>query len=292
MTLEPPASSVTRPVRVCGPTVAAAILADRLREVGYPVVAGDLSAIDPNLLKLATDASRSALARAGFEAVPIQRHYHRQLSELDFCDSEIGGPPVYAVRLRKSTTASHSFAFTGDTSSVLTVKTVYSLQGGYRMDHAAVNLTLELQWPRAKDIEPFLCEMSGEHLDEVSALTTVISVTDLTSLVLTVPMAILVSHSIAIADIAYRLLDHAGVRDLLPGASLIRAASYMTLGTPITPVEQYSTSSLHIGAAAGFADPVFLDREVNSAIRTANALENAFHHQRWTGASLSRLTRR
>ncbi len=284
-------SDNARSIRIHGATVASQVLVRCLETAGVSTDKVDGDQPDPNLLRLATAASLSPLNAAGFSTTRIESHWKRQLTEIDFEDSDSVGPEMFVVRPERAVHNAQHPQPESDQPFVMKVFTGPSRAGEHWSSPEAVQLTLELQWDATTESTHSVVELSGEHLDEVTGSAVVISVPGLTSLLLTVPMSVLVEQSIAIADVAWRLLDHPGVQSAIPAQQFTRTASFMTLRDPIPPIDRYSSRSILIGAAAGLADPVNLDREVSSAVGAADLLVEAFRANRWSSAGLSRIGR-
>jgi hypothetical protein len=104
-------------------------------------------------------------------------------------------------------------------------------------------------------------------------------------------MASIVETSISVVDVLARLLAHSSVRNMVPEMEPRTASTrLMRTGEPVH-ITLRGGARVRIGAAAGLADPVRLDRELRSGTVAAEQIAQAVTGGRLTLARLSRIGR-
>ncbi|HEX3303192.1 MAG TPA: hypothetical protein VHR64_09955 [Thermomicrobiales bacterium] len=148
-----------------------------------------------------------------------------------------------------------------------------------------------LDWDGARIDRASWFRLTGEGLADVDATASILTSHVQTSLILTVPMASIVETSISVVDVLARLLAHPSVRNMVPEMEPRTASTrLMRTGEPVH-ITLRGGARVRIGAAAGLADPVRLDRELRSGTVAAEQIAQAVTGGRLTLARLSRIGR-
>jgi hypothetical protein len=133
--------------------------------------------------------------------------------------------------------------------------------------------------------------MTGDPLRDVKARAALVTAPDRTALTLTVHTEALVDTSIALPDVLSRLLAHPSVATAIPAEAPMRTATRLLRTNAVVHFSLNRSLRVRIGAAAGLADPVLLDRELRSGMNAGLEIASALSEGRISLARLSRLAR-
>ncbi len=104
-------------------------------------------------------------------------------------------------------------------------------------------------------------------------------------------MASIIETSISVVDVLARLLTHPAVSSTLPEAEPALAGMRMLRSGDPLHLTLRGGLTVRVGAAAGLADPVLLDRELRSGMIAAEHMAEAIAVNRVNVARLSRISR-
>lgn len=234
-----------------------------------------------------TSATLDACSGTGLDAQQVSVAVHRTLTENSCTDAPIDAPRQFIVR--PAPAAAHGLPASVDSQFV--VETALSPDVLPTLVPTDVAVELELIWSVGDDAPPALISLSGEHLDELSARASVVTGFGSTSLLILVPMETLVAQSIAIVDIAWRLIDHQWVAELIPNCQPDHARTHLRRTRPLAAPDRYSSSKLVLESDPVAANPAAVDRSIGSARAAAQVIADASSGNRWTAAHFSRVAR-
>jgi hypothetical protein len=151
---------------------------------------------------------------------------------------------------------------------------------------------VHLEWDSGLSEGTRWIRMTGDVLQEVRARADLIATSDRTALILTVPTAALVETSIALPDVMSRLLSHPSVVAEVPTEVPVSAFTRLLKVDGAAHASLGGGLRLRVGAAAGLADSVLLDRELRSGMVAGVEISNALSEGRLGLARLSRIRHR
>jgi hypothetical protein len=290
-----------RAVPIHGVTPAGAACEAMLGRAGTPVRLIDSGAMSDGLAVV----SRGLIAELGLEksmpSRPIECIIDRKLTEDDAFDTERSPESVALVRKadivealtrgieRATNVETDSRAFSIDAAE-------FRLGDPDLLDDSLLPLSktlacIQLDWVGPATGRASWIRLTGEGLAEVDATTSILTSHDQTTLILVVPMASVVETSISVVDVLARILTHPSVKCELPDLEPRTASTRLIrTGEPVHFTLQGGVK-VRVGAAAGSADPVVLDRELRSGMVVAEQVALAIADGRLSLARLSRIAR-
>jgi len=156
---------------------------------------------------------------------------------------------------------------------------------------AKVSECISLDWELGNAAGATWIRLNGEGLSDVNGRASILTTPNRAALILSLPMASIIETSISVVDVLARLLTHPAVSSTIPevvpvltGTRLLRSGDplHLTLRGGLT---------VRVGAAAGLADPVLLDRELRSGMIAAEHMAEAIAVNRVNVARLSQISR-
>jgi hypothetical protein len=288
-------------VKIDGKTPAGAACAAVLARAGVRV---HISGAEETVGGLAL-VSRSVLDALGVAGAVSARRIERVLERMLFEDSasDISAPKGDLVVAR---TAEIVAALLGVAESAGTAR---AEEPGLRVDASefrlgdrklqdddflplsALEQVVQLEWATGRDGPATWIRMTGDPLREVTARADLVVTSDRTALIVSLPTNALVETSITLPDIVSRLLAHPSVAAEIPAEEPVMTATRLLKTDEAVHFALNGDIQIRIGAAAGLADPVLLDRELRSGIAAGTEISGALAESRVSLARLSRLSR-
>ena len=288
-------------VHIHGATTSGAACATLLERAGIPVQIADSGVVPSGLAVV----SRGLIAELGLERSLLSRPadiiVDRKLTEDDALDADIGPKSVALVTRdeivealtgridRKAESSPDNRALSIDASEFRLGDPDLLAEGILPL--AGATECILLDWGDEIVNRAMWMRLTGECLSDVNATASILTSHGQTTLILAVPVASVVETSISVVDVLARLLAHPSVKSELPGSEPRSAhARLIRSGEPVHHTLQGGVK-VRIGAAAGLADPVVLDRELRSGMIVAEQVGRAIADGRLSLARLSRIAR-
>ncbi|HET7055436.1 MAG TPA: hypothetical protein VFI12_03185 [Thermomicrobiales bacterium] len=275
----------------------AAILARagvRLRVFGVDETFGGLALVSRSILE--------ELGIAGaVTAYPIDRVTERVLSEDSATDTTAPIDDLVAVQTPEIAAALLAAAETGAASpagdAVLRVDATefrlgdLELQDDDFLPISALEQVVQLEWTGGRPQETIWIRMTGDPLGDVRAHAALVVTPDRSALGLAVPTEALVQASITLPDVLHRLLAQPRVAAEIPADEPVTTSTRLLKTNGAVHLSLNGDLRVRVGAAAGLAGPLVLDRELRSGMNAGLAIAAALSEGRLSLARLSRLAR-
>lgn len=272
----PPSAGPTVLIRDWSPGLK--VLFDELRDAQVQVQRAPERQSPGLSLRTVRCASGPAWPMASLNAIA-----RRRLGENDWTDSDSIATGECLVKMNGSAeTSNHAL---GDR--------VFTVSLGATQGRAAANdavVFLEAVWFEVHG-DPALFYLSGEHLDEFGAAASVATGFSMVSFALTIPLQVVINQSVAIVDIASRVLDHPGVRQLLPDRDPDLVNEFLHARSNPSWTERFSSHGLTLGVPVLLPEHRSADAELAEARNAARLIIEAHTTDRWSSAHFSRLAR-
>jgi hypothetical protein len=275
----------------------AAILARsgiRLRATGADEPFGGLALVSRSVLE--------ELGIAGAVAThPIDRVIERVLSEDGAMDMTAPVDDLVAVQTSEITAALRGAAESDAASpageaALSVVATEFrlgdpELQDDEYLPLSALEQVVQLEWAAGRPHGTTWIRMTGDPLREVTAHASLAMTPDRTALILAVPTGALVETSVTLPDVLAPLLAHPSVAAEIPAHETEMTSTRLLKTNDAVSLSLNGNLHMRIGAAAGLAEPVLLDRELRSGMNAGREIARALSEGRLSLARLSRLAR-
>ena len=291
-----------RSVLIESATPAGAACATVLNRAGVSVRMTPPSGTVPSSLAV---ISRALLGDLGLGETswsqPVETIIERRLTEDDALDTVktladeaiVQRPEIVEALLRELDVS----ASDGSNKPMLTVEAGEfrlgdpEIQDSQWLPVAKVSECISLDWDLGNTARATWIKLNGEGLSDVNGQASILTTPDRTALILVAPMAAIVDASISVVDVLARLMTHPAVRSALPeGEPVLAGMRLLRSGDPLHLTLRGGVT-VRVGAAAGLADPVKLDRELRSGMVAAEQIAEAIAADRANVAQLSRITR-
>src|SRR6476661_9817929 len=291
-----------RTVVIQGTTPAGASCASLLNRAGVSVRMAPSSGTVPSSLAV---VSRALLSDLGLSesslSQPVERIIDRRLTEDGGLDSVKDLADVAIVQRSKLVEVLLGgidvSAVDGSDHPTLTVETREFWLGDSEIQDpeclplAKVSECISLDWGHGVAAGATWIKLTGEGLSDVNGQASILTTPNRSALILSLPMASIIETSISVVDVLARLLTHPAVSSTLPEAEPALAGIRMLRSGDPLHLTLRGGLTVRVGAAAGLADPVLLDRELRSGMVAAEQIAEAMAVNRVTVVRLSRISR-
>jgi flavin-dependent dehydrogenase len=290
-----------RAIEIHGATPAGAACAAVLNRAAIPVRIIDAGARTAGLAVVSRQLPGELRLDGSRLGVPVEKIVDRRLTEDDALDTAREPGSVSLVQMANIVDELAGQIARGTKSEAAT--RMLSVDAGeFRLGNPdllegeilPIEKTLQcllLGWDNVGNDRVSWTRMTGETLSDVNATASILTAHNQTTMIFAVPMASVIETSIAVVDVLARLLAHPAVKDELPGTEPRSASTRLIRTGEPTHVTLHDGFKIRIGAAAGLAQPVVLDRELRSGIVAAEQIGHAITDGRLSLARLSRIAR-
>ena len=291
-----------RTVVIQGTTPAGAACASLLNRAGVSVRMAPSSGTVPSSLAVVSRALLGDLGLSGSSlSQPVERIIDRRLTEDGGLDSVKNLADVAIVQrselVEELMDGIDVSAVDGSDHPTLTVETREFRLGDSEIQDpeclplAKVSECISLDWELGNAAGATWIRLNGEGLSDVNGRASILTTPNRAALILLLPMASIIETSISVVDVLARLLTHPAVSSTIPEVvPVLTGTRLLRSGDPLHLTVRGGLT-VRVGAAAGLADPVLLDRELRSGMVAAEQIAAAISEARTNVARLSRIGR-